>query len=137
MSYKRFNRHECYSSEMLSMNGEVVRELQDIAIEQGKSMFDMSINMTCGLYDGYLYDDLLQEVTNFGASESTLNKVKGLIKAIEMYIQLYGETENGKMWPILTQIHLELHGIIVKWVLGIKRQVNLTITMLKLQITKL
>lgn len=93
MSYKRFNRHECYSSEMLSMTSEVVRELQDIAIEQDKSMFDMSINMVCGLYDGFLYDDLLQEVTNFGATESTLNKVKGLIKAIEMYIQLYGETE--------------------------------------------
>lgn len=93
MSYKKFNRHECYSSEMLSMTGEVVRELQDIAIEQGKSMFDMSINMTCGLYDGYLYDNLLEEVTNFGATELTLNKVRGLIKAIEMYIQLYGETE--------------------------------------------
>lgn len=93
MSYKKFNRHECYSSEMLSMTGEVVRELQDIAIEQDKSMFDMSINMTCGLYDGYLYDNLLEEVTNFGATELTLNKVRGLIKAIEMYIQLYGETE--------------------------------------------
>ena len=93
MSYKRFNRHECYTPEMLSMTSEVVRELQDIAIEQDKSMFDMSINMTCGLYDGFLYNDLLQEVTNFGANESTLNKVKGLIKAVEMYIQLYGETE--------------------------------------------
>ena len=93
MSYKRFNRHECYTSEMLSMTGEVVRELQDLAIEQNKSMFDMSINMVCGLYDGYLYDNLLQEVTDFGATESTLNKVKGLIKAVEMYIQLYGETE--------------------------------------------
>lgn len=93
MSYKRFNRHECYTPEMLSMTSEVVRELQDIAIEQDKSMFDMSINMVCGLYDGFLYNDLLQEVTSFGATESTLNKVKGLIKAIEMYIQLYGETE--------------------------------------------
>lgn len=93
MSYKRFNRHECYTSEMLSMTGEVVRELQDLAIEQNKSMFDMSINMVCGLYDGYLYADLLQEVTNFGATEVTLNKVKGLIKAVEMYIQLCGETE--------------------------------------------
>ena len=78
MSYKRFNRHECYTPEMLSMTSEVVRELQDIV---------------CGLYDGFLYNDLLQEVTSFGANEATLNKVKGLIKAVEMYIQLYGETE--------------------------------------------
>ena len=94
MSYKKFNRHECYSSEMLSMTGEVVRELQDIAIEdETKSMFDMTINQVCGLYDGYLYDNLLQDAIDFGASESTLNKIKGLKKAIEMYIQLYGETE--------------------------------------------
>ena len=76
------------------MTGEVVRELQDIAIEdETKSMFDMTINQVCGLYDGYLYDNLLQDAIDFGASESTLNKIKGLKKAIEMYIQLYGETE--------------------------------------------
>jgi len=92
MSYKNFNRHECYTPEMLSMTSEVVRELQDLAIEQDKSMFDMSINQVCGLYDGYLYDNLVSDAEKFGASESTLNKLKGLKKAIEMYIQLYGES---------------------------------------------
>jgi hypothetical protein len=77
---------------MLSMTSEVVRELQDLAIEQDKSMFDMSINQVCGLYDGYLYDNLVSDAEEFGASESTLNKLKGLKKAIEMYIQLYGES---------------------------------------------
>jgi hypothetical protein len=77
---------------MLSMTSEVVRELQDLAIEQDKSMFDMSINQVCGLYDGYLYDNLVSDAEKFGASESTLNKLKGLKKAIEMYIQLYGES---------------------------------------------
>ena len=92
MSYKNFNRHECYTPEMLSMTSEVIRELQDLAIEQDKSMFDMSINQVCGLYDGYLYDNLVSDAEKFGASESTLNKLKGLKKAIEMYIQLYGES---------------------------------------------
>lgn len=92
MSYKNFNRHECYTPEMLSMTSEVIRELQDLAIEQDKSMFDMSINQVCGLYDGYLYDNLVLDAEKFGASESTLNKLKGLKKAIEMYIQLYGES---------------------------------------------
>ena len=52
MSYTNFNRHE-------NMNSETLREIGDILMEvRWDSGFDV-INMLYGLYDGYLYEDLL------------------------------------------------------------------------------
>jgi len=48
--------------------------------------------MVYGLYDGYLYDDLLKQARIAGINELTMNKLKGLKKAIEMYIQLTGNS---------------------------------------------
>ena len=91
MSYKRFNRHECFTSEMMEMTRTSIREIEDLALAQKESMFNSATNSLYGLYDGYLYDNLLEEVLKFNPEQSTINKVKGLIKATEMYIQLMGE----------------------------------------------
>jgi len=82
MNYKLFNRHDCFTPEMMEMTREVIEEAQ------GKD-FGL-VNMVYGLYDGYLYDDLLKQARIAGINELTMNKLKGLKKAIEMYIQLTG-----------------------------------------------
>jgi hypothetical protein len=48
--------------------------------------------MAYGLFDGYLYDNLLPKAIEVGVSKEIENKIKGLKKAIEMYIQLTGNT---------------------------------------------
>jgi hypothetical protein len=53
---------------------------------------DSLTNMSYGLFDGYLYEDLLPRAIKLGVSKKIENKIRGLKKAIEMYIQLTGNT---------------------------------------------
>lgn len=78
MKYKRFNRHDCFTSEMRTMTMDVINATED----------DSLTNMAYGLFDGYLYEDLLPRAIKLGVSEEIVNKIKGLKKAIEMFIQL-------------------------------------------------
>lgn len=78
MSYKKFNRHECFTSEMMTMTMDVIKATDD----------DVLTNMSYGLFDGYLYDDLLPRAIKLGVSIEIENKIRGLKKAIEMFIQL-------------------------------------------------
>ena len=82
MNYKRFNRHDCFTSEMMTMTMAIIKATED----------DSLTNMAYGLFDGYLYEDLLPRAIKLGVSQEIENKIKGLKKAIEMYIQLTGNT---------------------------------------------
>lgn len=88
MNYTKFDRHECFTSEMMEMTRSSIREIEDLALAQNKSMFNSVTNMLYGLYDGYLYDDLLPDAIEFGVTKEIENKIRGLKKAIEMFIQL-------------------------------------------------
>jgi hypothetical protein len=92
MGYKRFNRHEAFTPEIMSMVSKAIREVEDFAIENNKSMHNEVTNSLFGLYDGYLYDSLIKDAIEFGAPEETINKIKGVVKATEMYISLYDES---------------------------------------------
>lgn len=78
MSYTRFERHECFTSEMMTMTMDVIKATDDSKLT----------NMAYGLYDGYLYNDLLPRAIKLGVSKEVENKIRGLKKAIEMFIQL-------------------------------------------------
>ena len=82
MNYKRFNSHDCFTSEMMTMTMSIIKATED----------DSLTNMAYGLFDGYLYEDLLPRAIKLGVSQEIENKIKGLKKAIEMYIQLTGNT---------------------------------------------
>jgi len=91
MSYKNFDRHAAYTPEIMNLIREAIRETEDFAIDNGKSMFNRVTNSLSGLYDGYLYDSLIQDAIDFGLNEVTIDKIKGIVKSTEMYILLNGQ----------------------------------------------
>ena len=84
MAHKLFDRHEYVTSEMMTMTMDVIKATED----------DSLTNMAYGLFDGYLYEDLLPRAIKLGVSKEIENKIRGLKKAIEMFIQVTSPTEN-------------------------------------------
>ena len=81
MSYIKFNRHA-------NMSKETHREIMDILKEVDFNTGFGLMNMLYGLFDGYLYDDLLPVTQN---ADSTLyNRVKELVSVINKYPKLNG-----------------------------------------------
>ena len=82
MSYIRFDRHA-------NMNVETLREIGSI-INQAfmDASFDLS-NMLYGLYDGYLYNDLLS-VAKKELSNTEYTRVKKVVSVIKKYPKING-----------------------------------------------
>ena len=77
MSYIRFDRHA-------NMNVETLREIGNILNEVFiEASFNLS-NMLYGLYDGYLYDDLLS-VARKELSNTEYARVKKVVSVIKKY----------------------------------------------------
>jgi hypothetical protein len=80
MSYFKFDRHA-------NMNGETLTEIGDIIGEvRWDANFDV-VNMLYGLYDGYLYEDLLpQSEKQFGGDIYT--RIENIVNVISTYPKL-------------------------------------------------
>jgi len=82
MSYIRFDRHA-------NMNVETLREIGNILNEVFiDASFDLS-NMLYGLYDGYLYDELLL-VARKELDSTLYTRVKKLVSIVKKYPKING-----------------------------------------------
>ncbi len=82
MSYIRFDRHA-------NMNVETLREIGNILNEVFiEASFNLS-NMLYGLYDGYLYDDLLS-VAQKELRNTEYARVKKVVSIIKKYPKING-----------------------------------------------
>lgn len=79
MSYSRFNRHE-------HMSSETRREIMDIIgdIGYGNNTF-LLINCMYGLFDGYLYDELIQYADEVTMSKSLYRRILGVFNTVCKY----------------------------------------------------
>ena len=89
MSYKNFNRHEIFTTEDLNNVREAINNLQ---FEKGYSMMDSLVNSLYGLYDGYLYDGIDEELYQVLDLKVFCNLTKTL-KKITDHIEAKGETQ--------------------------------------------
>jgi hypothetical protein len=82
MSYIRFDRHA-------NMSSEIRKEILDIIGEVDYNTgFDL-MNMLYGLFDGYLYDELLPLVTKH-PDQLLYNRVKKVVLTIKKYPKING-----------------------------------------------
>ena len=83
--HKRFNRHECFTPEMMKMTSQCIDSIWHLKANIQMANFK---NMLFGLYDGYLYDDLLPTALEVEVDAKTEEQIRGLIKAIEVFIKI-------------------------------------------------
>ena len=79
MSYTKFDRHA-------NMSSETRREILDIIGEVDfNTGFDL-MNMLYGLFDGYLYDDLLEVAKGAKVDKALYNRVENVVTVIKNYL---------------------------------------------------
>ena len=79
MSFIRFNRHANMTSET---RGEIMDILKEVDFNTG---FDL-MNMLYGLFDGYLYDDLLEVARGANVDKALYNRIKNVVSVIKNYL---------------------------------------------------
>jgi len=78
MSFIRFNRHANMTSET---RGEIMDILKEVDFNTG---FDL-MNMLYGLFDGYLYDDLLEVARGAKLDNVLYNRIENVVSVIKNY----------------------------------------------------
>lgn len=92
MNYQRFNRHEAYTPEIMDLVRETMNAVESYCFNNSQPMFNKLTNSLFGLYDGYLYDNLLDIAVEMNMPVGVLNNIKGIVKVTETYIALYGQS---------------------------------------------
>ena len=59
MNYKRFDRHEMFDNFLMKYHSTTIRLVEDYIWNTMKEVSHPLLNMLNGIWDGYLYDDLL------------------------------------------------------------------------------
>ena len=78
MSYIRFDRHTNMTS---TTRGEILDIIKEVDFNTG---FDL-MNMLYGLFDGYLYDDLLEVARGAKIDNALYNRIENVVSVIKNY----------------------------------------------------
>jgi len=83
MNIVRFNRHEVFTEEMMDYHSTTLRMVEDFYMNQNESWFNEVYNMLCGVWDGYLYTDLLESAKQLGLPTHITNRIQYTINFIQ------------------------------------------------------
>ena len=79
MSYIKFDRHTNMTS---TTRGEILDIIKEVDFNTG---FDL-MNMLYGLFDGYLYDDLLEVARGAKLDNVLYNRIENVVSVIKNYL---------------------------------------------------
>jgi len=85
MSHIRFNRHEIFGVEDHKFHSQTIREVEDCYLSQDKNpwSFNEVANSLYGIWDGYLYDNIIEEAMAEGLPESLVDRIKTTVTFIK------------------------------------------------------
>ena len=79
MSYIKFDRHSNMTS---TTRGEILDIIKEVDFNTG---FDL-MNMLYGLFDGYLYDELLEVARGAKVDNVLYNRIENVVSVIKNYL---------------------------------------------------
>lgn len=90
MNYKRFNRHELFDSFLMDYHSTTIKLVRDYIWETQKEVCSELENMLNGIWDGYLYDDLLTKALILPKED--YRRVEDIVQLINEHIEANGES---------------------------------------------
>lgn len=90
MNYKRFNRHELFDAFLMDYHSTTIRLVSDYIWETQKEVSTPLENMLCGIWDGYLYDELL--IKALILPKEDYRRVEDTVKLINEHIETNGQS---------------------------------------------
>ena len=82
MNTLRFNRHELFTEDWMSYHSQTLRMVEDFYIANDESWFNDLYNKLCGVWDGYLYTDMLESAKQYGLPTHILQRIANTIQFI-------------------------------------------------------
>ena len=94
MNYKRFNRHELFDKFLMEYHSTTIKRATDYIWETQKEVMTELENLLCGIWDGYLYDDLLIKALILPTED--YRRVEDIVQLINEHIESNGENTTQK-----------------------------------------
>jgi len=76
MNTLRFNRHQLFTSKMMDYHSTTLRMVEDYHMNRNESWFTPLYNMLCGIWDGYLYSEMLETAKQIGLPTHITNRIQ-------------------------------------------------------------
>lgn len=99
MAHYRFNRHQLFSQEDTSEVLDIIRTVDNIALDNGSFMegaFGELTNMLYGLFDGYLYDNILTTAVGIAKLPmDVIRRIEAKVDMVTIHILAQGESETN------------------------------------------
>jgi hypothetical protein len=85
----RFNRHQTFNSVMMEYHSETLRLVEFHHLNKCENWFNDMYNMLCGIWDGYLYTEMIPMAKELGYPQSIIDR----IDFTEAFINHFGKTK--------------------------------------------
>lgn len=83
MNVIRFDRHELFTDDWMSYHRDTLRSVEEFFLNIDETPFNQLTNMLCGIWDGYLYNEILETAKQFEVSPYIIQRIETIIEFIK------------------------------------------------------
>lgn len=91
--FKNFNRNEVFTRDMHNTVWNIRGEVETAEYKNTGLFHGPVLNKIMGLFDGYLYNNIIQDVTAIGCNEETIENLTSIVQIIDNIIWSEGESQ--------------------------------------------
>ena len=100
-NFRNFNRYKCFNEYRHKSHSRLIEDVSDWAMwEEGVKFKNPVVNKLYGIWDGFLYDGLVEEARELGVPEFLCARLTDIVNHIEKYMAEGGEINENEAHAI-------------------------------------